>query len=101
MKHLLGFSALVAAFAIGAGSAMAFTVQTTNTNLQDKANLRLADPDDLMDSMANQQSSGSSGAVRLGGTTLRFSGSSSGAGAPNSPFLEDPAVRTVPSLQGH
>ena len=100
MKHLLGFSALILV-AVGAGSAMGFTVQTTNSNLQDKANLRLADPDDLMDSMASQQSSGAGGAVHVGNTTLQFSGSSSGASTPNSPFLEDPAVRTVPSLQGH
>ena len=100
LKYAHRIPAMLVALAVGSGGAQAFTTQTVNTNVQTKANARLADPDDLMDSMASQQSSGTVGAMRFGGATLRFEGPSSGGDGPNSPFLADPAARTVPSLQG-
>jgi hypothetical protein len=85
----------------GASAAMAFTTQS-GPSVDTMTSSRVADPDDVMDNLANQQSGGAPGSVMsLGGTTLRFGGSSSDSdtGA-NSRFLTSPAASTVPSQQG-
>jgi len=100
MKHLLGMAVAMAVLAVGATGASAFTVVTSDAAAQSQANLRLADPDDLAKTMANQQSSGGGQTVQMGRTQLRFGATPYGSGAGNSPFLTNPAASMVPS-QGH
>jgi hypothetical protein len=59
---------------------------------------RVADPDDIMQNMDNE-ASGNTTTVTPFGNTFHFGSSTTDTGSSggNSPFLESPASRTVPS----
>ena len=85
----------------GAPSAFAFTTQSS-ASIDTMTSARVADPEDLMENMASQQSgAGPATVLHLGGSNLTVGGSSSSSetGA-NSRFLVSPAAATVPSQQG-
>jgi hypothetical protein len=101
MKYPLVVAAALAALALGASNASAFTIVTGDSSTEGKANLRLADPSDLRDNMANQSSPGGTQTMQFGRTQLRITGSTSnGDGPVNSPFLSSPSASMVPSF-GH
>ena len=101
MQHpLLSAAAIAGALAFGVTGVFAFTTVTPTTSQDTKTNARLADPDDLMSDMANQQSSGGTRVMHFGSTTLELSGGLGGGGGGHSPFLTNPAAQSVPSLQG-
>jgi hypothetical protein len=97
MKALLFAAALV--FLAGAPFAQAF--QTVPGDKVPVANApRVADPEDIMDNLANQDALSGTAASPVG-NTLRFgipATNGGSLGAPG-PFLESPASRTVPSQQ--
>ena len=103
MKQSLAVAAVALALAFGASGAFAFSTVTSNNNLDDKASARVADPDDLMDNMANQQSNphtGSATIMRFGGSSsLQFQlapSSNSDVGV-ESRFIQSPGANLVPS----
>jgi hypothetical protein len=108
MKHSLSVAILALALALGAPGAFAFDIVNDGTSIDNKAGLKLADPDDLTNEMSSQQSAaGRSGAtiMHFGNTTLQFqAGSGSSANRDvgiESRFVPDPAANSVPSLRGH
>jgi hypothetical protein len=102
--------ALAAAAALGclitAPVAAAFEVQGRST-VPEAGGDRAPGPDDvrqqqyLSDQQAATRGMTSLGATKLGNTTIHFGASRPGmfGGSSNSPFLESPAARTVPSQQ--
>ncbi len=99
--------AMVAAAMASASSASAF--QFVNPDTNSNGTLNLTDPDQHTGNLANRFSSGNttgnttSGAIKLGDSTLQFSmGSGRDSNFGPSPalqekFLQSPASRTVPS----
>jgi hypothetical protein len=86
----------IALLVLGTSSAFAFTQVTNDGYPSTVLSTRLADPDDIMDHMASRQSGGASTITHFGGTTLQVFGPS-GGGMATSPFVNDPAMGTVPS----
>jgi hypothetical protein len=86
---------------VGAPLAQAFQ-QVESSSVPAVNAARVADPDDIMQSMDNQASGNTTTTVAPFGNTLHFGTSTTdtGSSAGNSPFLESPASRTVPS-QAH
>src|ERR1700759_46899 len=98
MKALFALAAVMV-FVASAPFAQAF--QTVPGDKVPAANApRVADPDDIMESMANQDAL-NGGAPRPLGNTLRFGTPATNSGSLDAPgpFLESPASRTVPSQQ--
>jgi hypothetical protein len=95
MKALLILAA-VGAFLAGAPFAQAF--QAVPGDKVPAANApRIADPEDIMDSMSSQDALTGSTASPVG-NALRFGTLRGSLDAPG-PFVESPASRTVPSQQ--
>jgi hypothetical protein len=98
MQHpFLAAASVALALALGASGAFAFTTVTSSTSTDSKANARLADPDELMNNMANEQSSGGTRTMHFGGATLQLNGPGA---ASRSPFLPSPAAQGLPAFQG-
>lgn len=92
---------LAAALTLLAGMPLAQAFQTVQSSTVPAANAaRVADPEDVMESIDNQSST-TGGVTTPLGNQLRFGASPSTGGGidPNGPFLESPASRTVPSQQ--
>ena len=101
-NRFLPLAAVAFAFAMSASAAFAFTVTTSNNATDNRVSARLADPDEIMDNMANGQTSGGMHIMNSGGAKLQFSAPSGGATTGiESRFLPNPAAQSVPSLQGH
>jgi hypothetical protein len=84
----------VAASTILFGAPLAQAFQQVESNSVPAVNAaRVADPDDIMNNMDNE-ASGNGGVVTPLSNSFHFGRSTTGG---NSPFLESPASRTVPS----
>ena len=81
---------------VGSPLAQAFEkVQSSNVPAANGA--RIADPEDLMDTM-DQGSTNNSSTTTPSGNSLRFGTTTNGANSnATGPFLQNPASRTVPS----
>ncbi len=89
----------VLAVALAASNAHAFTAVDSEDYPNTALSTKLADPDDIMDDMANQQLNGAAQVVnRFGGATVEYAGPN-GSGNYDTRFLADPAAGTVPSKQ--
>jgi hypothetical protein len=96
-----GLFVLAAGLVFVSGAPFAQAFQTVPGDKVPAANAsRVADPEDIMDSMANQDAS-TGGAASPIGNTLRFGAPVTNRGTLDdaAPFLESPASRTVPSQQ--
>jgi hypothetical protein len=99
MKLRYGLAALaLVALAAAGPRALAFTSVSSDGYPSAALATPLADPEDIANDMANQQSTGTAIVNTFGGTTLGIAGPS-GGGLASSPFLPDPAVTTVPSKE--
>jgi len=82
---------------LSASTAFAFSTQTSNNRLDSMSSARLADPEDLMDSMSNPQSFGAH-VLPFGGSTRQFGGSSAyGQSGAESRFAPNVGAGLVPS----
>lgn len=103
MKYALSVAMIALALALGGSSAVAFTTITNDDNLDNKAGLRLADPDDITNNMANQSTSGNSHSVtimKFGNGSLQFQAGASSANSEvgvESNFIQSPGANLVPS----
>jgi hypothetical protein len=100
MRLSLVLAAAAATILGGAPFAQAFQVESSSVPAATAPHV--ADPDEIMEQM-DSQASGNGSAVMPFGNSLRF-GTSSTVGSTvggnsdgNSPFIESPASRTVPS----
>lgn len=95
MTHSLGVAAALVGLVAFMPQSHAFTtVQGSDVPAASQA--RVADPDDLMQNMQDEQSSG---VVSLpgGSGTLRFDGGSAAAGGASSRFVQEPGSELVPA----
>ncbi|HTU54942.1 MAG TPA: hypothetical protein VMF62_13320 [Acetobacteraceae bacterium] len=97
MKMPIILAVVASTILVGAPLAQAFQ-QVESSSVPAVNAARVADPDDIMENMDNQ-ASGSGSVVTPFGNSLHFGTSSTNSGSSdgNSPFLESPASRTVPS----
>jgi hypothetical protein len=100
MKSLIVLAVAASTVLVGAPLAQAFQ-QVESSSVPAANAARVADPDDIMQNMDNE-ASGNGSAVTPFGNALHFGTSTTdgNSGAGNSPFLESPASRTIPS-QAH
>ncbi len=85
------------AFWLSVSTAFAFSTQPSNNRLDSMSSARLADPDDLMDSMSNPQPFGTHLQPFAGGTT-QFGGSAAyGQSGAESRFAPNVGAGLVPS----
>jgi hypothetical protein len=97
MKRVACLPAIVLlALAAGVSTGHAFSTVTSDEFPAAARATPLADPEDIVNDMANQQSNGAAIVNSFGGTTLGIQGPS-GGGLAQGPFVPDPAVTTVPS----
>jgi hypothetical protein len=98
MKKQLAFLGLAAAlaFVLGAPSAFAFSQSSAPGSLDLKSGNRIADPEDVMDSMA-APSSGGTHSYSLGNGTLQFSTPADASSGVESRFAPNPSTVIVPS----
>lgn len=98
MKYVLLSAAMFAlTLSAGVSTALAFSTQTSNTRLDTMSSARLADPDDLMDSMSDPQSFVTH-LEPFGGGTLQFGESSAyGQSRAENRFVPNVGASVVPS----
>jgi hypothetical protein len=97
MKMPIILAVAASTILVGAPLAQAFQ-QVESSSVPAVNAARVADPDDIMENMDNQ-ASGNGSVVTPFGNSLHFGtlSTNSGSSEGNSPFLESPASRTVPS----
>jgi len=92
-------SLVVAALTLLAAAPLAHAFQSVQSSNVPAANApRVADPEDIQESITNQGQGTQGGIVTTPlGTELRVNAPSGAGNNTNSPFLQSPAERTVPS----
>lgn len=81
----------------GIPAAFAFETSTQDQFPSSTMSTKLADPDDIIQDMSQRYTGNSATVYHAGPITIGIMGPGGGAYGGTSPFLEDPAVNTVPS----